>query len=69
MGHLSRLPNSNDPPVPTTKWGSQSEIYDDFAALLNGDALRCVKCRCVVITKHQTKVPGGISCPDCKDKK
>lgn len=65
MGMFSRLPNSNDPPRAKSNWGSQSEIYDDFAALLNGDAVRCVNCKCAVITKHQRPAKQGILCPDC----
>lgn len=69
MGLFSRLPNSNDPPKAKSNWGAENpDLYDDFAALLNGDACRCATCRCVVIKKHQRPTKNGNLCPDCAEK-
>jgi len=65
MGFGSRLPTPNEPPRRSTNpWGSQNPDYDDFAALLNGDAVRCAVCRCVVMKEHQRVKDGFIVCPE-----
>ena len=64
MGMYSRLPTPNEPQRETTKWGSNDPDYDDFAALLGGDAKRCAVCGRVVMQRYQRLKDGKIVCPD-----
>jgi hypothetical protein len=66
MGYLSRQPNSNEPPRRTegkSQWLEETDISDEFALLLSGDAKRCVVCRLAVRKKH---LDAKGQCPDCQ---
>ena len=69
MGHLSRLPNSNDPPkYSSNPWGSQNPNLDDIAVLLNDMGKRCSVCKRVVLNKHVKEKDGIDYCPDDEPK-
>jgi hypothetical protein len=63
MGSLSRLPNSNDPPRAAWRYGPVERL-DDFAALVNDIAERCVFCRRVTMNRH---LANG-ACPECYER-
>lgn len=66
MGHLSRQPNSNDPPVGTSNpWGSRNpELVDDMTVLLNGDGERCCVCQRVILNCYLKTKDGKNYCPN-----
>lgn len=61
MGHLSRQPNSNEPEKAHWQYGPQ-EPHDDWSAMLNGLARRCMDCKKVTLNKHLSVM--GL-CPEC----
>lgn len=67
MGHLSRLPTSNDP-LPKTDgksgWLEDNDCADEVCLLLNGLARRCKKCELAVRVKYLDE--SGL-CPDCHE--
>lgn len=66
MGHLSRKPTSNEPPLDgNNPWGPQDGIRDDISVLLGGEGKRCTKCKRVVLNEYIKKKKGKPFCPDC----
>lgn len=61
MGYMSRQPNSNNPEGSSWNYGPQ-DPHDDFSALLNDLARRCVGCKRVAMKRYLNMV--GM-CPDC----
>lgn len=62
MGHLSRLPNSNDRPSwKIERWADTNECVDLTALILSGDVHRCALCDVWARPKY---LINGL-CPDC----
>ena len=61
MGHMSRLPNSNDPPPINPSPYGGDETVDDIALLLNDLGKRCGDCKRVIRKRF---LQDG-QCPDC----
>ena len=67
MGYLTRKPTSNEPSSDTSNpWGSESDVYDDTAVLLNQDGKRCCNCKRVILNRYITYKGDKPYCPDCK---
>ena len=65
MGFMTRTPDSNDPPFQEKNpWGSQNDLLDDTAVLLNNLGRRCCICKRVVLKAHLTCETGRYYCPD-----
>jgi hypothetical protein len=64
MGYMSRKPNSNDPPSPERagRWLDTSDVMDEFALMISGNAKRCRGCKRATSLKYL--VDG--QCPDCR---
>ena len=62
MGYLSRQPNSNDKPkYSNNPWIQETELMDETALLISGEAERCRECKRACRVKNLT---AGL-CPDC----
>ena len=65
MGHMSRLPTTNDPPRPKSKsepWLGESDLMDRTALILSGAAKRCVACGWLT---HINNLDHNCLCPSC----
>ncbi len=69
MGFGTRQPTSNDLPNNSNNpWGSQNDLLDDVAVLLNDLGKRCSICKRVVLNLHLKTKDGINYCPDHEPK-
>ena len=67
MGFLCRKPTSNNSPKlreGKSPYLGETELLDEVALLLSGDARRCNKCKLAVRIKYLDQ---NDNCPDCRD--
>lgn len=66
MGHMSRLPTTNDTPRPQNRnepWLGENELMDRTALILSGSAKKCVAC---LRLTHISNLDINCLCPDCR---